>query len=606
MKWILMMIFLLALTSVSAYSVDNLIAYYSFDNQTNLSVITDDTGNSPLYLGRFATINNFTINTSTSGVAFSSDGINNNSLRYTNVTSDDNYESNLIINLSSFTLNFWLSNLSFVGTSDTIIKMRNGTIGNEALLHDYVFKQVSVVGLRGMGTGFRGNSQDTEVNLSINVTNWTMVTIGFNSPTNSLTLYVDGIYRSGNTILYTPQLLDVFDIVRISYGNVDEISIWDEQLSILDIQTLYDTRSYASVIGNASTTNINSTTSINYTENYTLIDGNYFSKFQCVNSANVTYVCNNTIYNPLDNSFGCNLDDLDKCDDDEVCLTYIFNSNKSIFNYFNPLKTCTQINTIMSELQYLPKLFCTAFLLTSPPLYTLFQSLYDYNCTQFNYYTISESYCDETTINNFIGENPLDTYYTEGQCQKKNCVNFCSNNTYKCGSLQVSLVCSIQSDGCTDWTLNSNCRSGDICNFATGLCSPIIKNNTCQDDADCPINMYCHMINATIGECQSGTRPSTESCDSSSFINGCGLKSSTKYIIVFFTMIVTIIGFFIIGTQTGSGSTGFYVGMLLAVFELIIFTVMKWIQPVVLIVLIVVSIALSIFVAFGRRDSSED
>ncbi len=87
------------------------------------------------------------------------------------------------------------------------------------------------------------------------------------------------------------------------------------------------------------------------------------------------------------------------------------------------------------------------------------------------------------------------------------------------------------------------------------------------------------------------------------FLTGSGLSKGTKYLIVFFVMIMLIGVFVGIGFYTGTEKMSTILGVVMSVFALIIFTTFGWIPSYIFIMLIIIALASVIFIGFAGRNN---
>jgi hypothetical protein len=103
----------------------------------------------------------------------------------------------------------------------------------------------------------------------------------------------------------------------------------------------------------------------------------------------------------------------------------------------------------------------------------------------------------------------------------------------------------------------------------------------------------------TLGITQSQLADKT---NNASFLNGSGLTTSAKYLIVLISIMTIICIFVGVGFATGSARAGFITGIILGTFAMIFFTVFDWIPVWIVVMLVIVSLALIILI--GKTGSS--
>lgn len=261
--WIIPIMFLLILTSVTAYNTNDLKVYYAFE-ETNTNFVNDTIGN--YNLTRYYPNGLQTNPTRTSGLI-------DNALTYTDVALQ-NYYNGSIYDLSttnSFSINFWIYKTynSSTYNSEYIYLVYNGQLGtsNEIKFGQtltngfYIYNWITGKYLMRYGSDIQSNT-------------WNMITIVVNKNTTSYNTsvyyYINGIQ---DKIYYqTPtqnisginNLMNYIKILPISssglpsqIGKYDEMSIWNIALSPLDIQTLYNNHiglSYTETLNGINTT----------------------------------------------------------------------------------------------------------------------------------------------------------------------------------------------------------------------------------------------------------------------------------------------------------------------------------------------------------------
>jgi hypothetical protein len=227
----IMFIFLLAISFVKAYNPLNLVAYYSFeDNNTNY--VTDLSGHYDLAYN---------------STTYTTTGINNNAI--TNIGT--NLLNATISPLTSdYSVNFWIKGI---------------TINNQGL---FVLGDNFINPISGISNNFRLISYSTATNqfgyinqiasssvlnnlfVSSNVSNWNMITLTYNSSSNTTKTYANG--NLINTTVNNYKVLNNMTMLIIQHlgsSTIDEYSIWRETLSQADITYINNTaHSYSSLI----------------------------------------------------------------------------------------------------------------------------------------------------------------------------------------------------------------------------------------------------------------------------------------------------------------------------------------------------------------------
>lgn len=585
---IIPILFLLTIFVVNAYNTNDLVAYYSYDSNTsfivnnvslNYNLIGDD------YCYNLNTTNKKHVNAITFNGCTNLTGL---------VTAFDDYFFN-----NTFSINVWEYQYGYTGTQKGLC-LSNTSAFTESTSG---FKNGTFCLAYLVGTKFRsdeyGGTHNTIFSASDNLTisSWNMLTLTYN---NGLWKY----YRNGVFVVNgTYTLTNNFKYLKLPslfpYGSIDDGSIWNKTLSQTDITTLYNANSgldYTETLNGGVNYSVSNTTNTTYTNDTFLIGNNTFSKQQCINIGNgLDYLCTDTFYNPYDNAFYCNLNNTIPCGTNSSCITNLFDNTTQELFLINDIKDCSQITNLFQTINLKCLLIRTENVLWNSinPLFVLLNNNYDYNCSVLNYYPISTTtYCIDSSVNDILVSRPNDNFYTSGECVSQACTNFCTPNTYQCGSLSQSQKCTLQGNGCYDWTVNENCKSGDICKNTYGTCSPIITNNTCGINADCPQGSGC--VN---GVCIVGQ-------SSTSWLDGGNLNKGFKYLIVLFVILVTFGCFVVVGFQSGVIRGTTILGIIVSCFELVMFAVLGWIPVWLIIMLIILGVASAVLIGRSAQGSS--
>lgn len=261
MLWIIPIIFLITICSISAYSTGDIKAYYSLED-TILSSLIDDTGNYDMD----GTGQNY----------FSTNGKINNAISHNGTISGSVQYNTTIFNIynNSFSINFWVRHNSSTGV-DYILSIKNDT-GTSYFNIRFGINKI-IIGTKGSTTGTQ------EVNFPYTDSqDFNMITVTYNADANSMIAYLNGELQSYNTSVNSLRTNSNKLYLGIPYYDViDELSIFDISLTAYEIAQLYaegNGMSYNETIGNTNATNIKGCIDANtYCTNilYNIIDGEY-------------------------------------------------------------------------------------------------------------------------------------------------------------------------------------------------------------------------------------------------------------------------------------------------------------------------------------------
>lgn len=151
----------------------------------------------------------------------------------------------------------------------------------------------------------------------------------------------------------------------------------------------------------------------------------------------------------------------------------------------------------------------------------------------------------------------------------------------------------------------ANYPTQEVCDYKQGSCftarlffSTTGNNYNNYVDKYICVDTYSSLLNSVIK-----TPTDTETDETANFLSGGNLSPATKYIIVLIVMAITIGLFAFAGGTAGFVGAGFIVGTILGVFELIIFTVIGWIDVWILLTLVLVSLMLLTFKILLSKDT---
>lgn len=338
--------------------------------------------------------------------------------------SDDG--SDCIISTPSSANTGWSNTYSCSGTAYNI------ALGSGTMYSDIVLRNGTIFGITYPNGKFATSSS------VLNTGNTTFITANFSAPAtfhHSL-LSNDGInyYLLNKTGLY------------ITTGN------GSEKISIFNRSGLWG---FATNFSNSSSFN----SSIPPVAAPFQINNSFFSVKQCaVSKGNIPsdYICNATFYNPNDNGFYCDIDNMKLCDYGCEEVVYVRNISKVI--WYDTIKSCAITNTGLTE-GFL-KVWCSPFWiqsLLSPDLY--------HNCVNSNILAIPTTSCvDNADVFTLLGEYANYSLYTEGQCLNQTCVDTCTNyNESTCANLNQVKKCILFEDGCYRNNITLTCGSSDMC-----------------------------------------------------------------------------------------------------------------------------------------------
>jgi len=138
-------------------------------------------------------------------------------------------------------LSFWLNTGSTTGTRG-IVQMGTGDSNNES-----AFGVIIINGTYQIA-GF-GGSFDFDTDISTSTNSWEFITATYNSSTDAVTFYVDGVQQASTTLGYTinssgdTQIGREIDNSDNYDGSLDDIRVYSKELTSTQVSDLYNTGS---------------------------------------------------------------------------------------------------------------------------------------------------------------------------------------------------------------------------------------------------------------------------------------------------------------------------------------------------------------------------
>lgn len=430
---------LLLIPCVVAYDTNNLKAYYSFDN-SNISKIIDLQNNYNLSIG--SSINYVSVT-----------GKFNNSLYHNGTILNSQQYNTTIFNIynNSFSINFWLIHNASTNT-DYLISIKNDS---SSLFFNIRFLSGNI------SIGTKGSSSVNEILTPIATSqSFNMITVTYDG-IKTLKVYINGDFsNSNNNITFRYNSSQLYYGIPY-YDTIDELSIFNSELTIFDVNYLY-----------------NSGLGQNYsnTKNYNSSNLNVMPL--CIDNNNL---CNNPVF--ISNSYYCDVLSTSYCADG--CINLIID-NTTKNTYVSTYNSCNTIYTDKQKTLGL-KLNCNDLNIN---IFSYFDALINplsYFANQIqacnislsnSYYTIPYSECNNTDINTIIYENPTHQYLSYGVCSNNLCQNDCNILGYQeCSSTTSFKICgNYDTDNCLEYSGDFGCLGGQLC--SNGYCVTNHLNGT--------------------------------------------------------------------------------------------------------------------------------
>ena len=454
-------------------------------------------------------------------------GIQGNSLRFTTGFTTQwsganlGNETNLTLENDNFAINYWIKVYGVYSRQGIEFSaFKANTVNQNVALE----MNINVSNIRQITQYVYGGSSSVKVlnNTLLNV--WNMYTLSYNLTNKQFQLWVNGVDYGLFTAYDLPATIDVVRF-KLYDQAIDEILFLQETLNQSEVDSLYNSGvglNYAETLANADDYTGGNVTEFTYfcynstalcnsgyyddvnatyycysgqledcalgcaidnpayctgsppqQANTTLFENAVFSQNQCVVSAGTDYLCTNSIYNNVSNSFLCNIDDIIPCQ--AGCINHVLDTNNSQFWLYDMTKTC---NTIYSDVITGLNMECTLFWTTQSLIASYLQNIFGQTCNSYDNITIPYTYCtDSLTQSEIFTAYPSDTFYTEGQCKVVAGNNQCTLNAYSCADNLNQQKCINDTDtGFTKWNVTKNC--GDTKGYQCILGSCIYVSST--------------------------------------------------------------------------------------------------------------------------------
>lgn len=562
-KYLLFMpiLLLFSVCFASAYDISNLKHYYSFED-VSTSLISDSYSSS-----------NFTLLYSIYNSYIFTGGLYNNGLSRT-TTGGNDYFSNMTL-LNDYSINFWFKSNGLGGTIISLTNQSNNAQSSNSINYQLV-PTSSLASQRNYSSGV---TSFIISNIS-STTNFNMLTITWKNNTKILRIYQNGIilaignlsngtrYKNNGSLFIDQKRMQLqFSGTPI----IDEMSVWNIELDEFSVSNLYnngDGYDYNyTILGN----NISPPTNINHT-----FDGYYHNYcwfyINCVDYNVSNQVCDDDVYKVCTLSCADNFDSYAsvglenqtasfsaQCYNDTSYYqypSYVGINGSLIYNYCFGEYLCKTLNVTANN--------------TCPDYWNGQPNKID--CRQQTGSLVAECF-DTYTYYTGLGTYPPNNDYT-GYCSE--CETDClTENATSCYDINTVQRCQIY-------------RS----------CLKQFSIETCSN------TQYCSLGQCIKNISQSSINQVTNPCTTGSYTLGCGISNGIKYIMVLITILIIIGSFTAIGYTMNMIQGSFTVGVIVAFFALIMFTVFGWLPAWILVALLIVGIATIILVSKTGNNAS--